>query len=376
MSSLGVSITGTGVFHPEQSVTNEELCIAFNKFVALFNAENAKAIERGEVAALRESSPEFIEKASGIKSRYVADKSGLLDPERMMPYLPERPDEELCIQAEFGVAAAERALQAAGRCGEDVDMIIHATSNLQRMYPSLGIEVQNALGASGFAYDVTVGCSSVTFAIQIAADALRSGSATCALLVNPELMTGHANWRDRDSHFLFGDAATAVVVEPSKHARPGSFEIVSTRLLSKFSSNIRNNSGYLNRCDMEHRDDPDKLFYQQGRRVYKDVIPLASAFIESHLESADLTPSKVARFWLHQANSNMNNSIAKRLLGRSATQSEAPLILDTYGNTASCGSIIAFNKHHDDLPSGSYGLLSSFGAGYSIGSVLLRRSAL
>jgi beta-ketodecanoyl-[acyl-carrier-protein] synthase len=209
--------------------------------------------------------------------------------------------------------------------------------------------------------------------VQIATDALRTGNASCALVVNPELTTGHMNWRDRDSHFIFGDAATAMVIEPVDRARSGSWEIVSTQCKSQFSSNIRNNGGYLNRCDPEHADDPNKLFYQQGRKVFKDVVPWASVFITKHLESVGLEPREVSRYWLHQANANMNRLVAKRILGREATQEEAPTILHEYGNTASAGSIIAFSTHHDDLPRGSVGVLCSFGAGYSIGSVIVRR---
>ncbi len=372
--TTGVCITGTGVYTPDNVVTNDELCAAFNEYVRRENARHADAIARGERQALPESSPDFIIKASGIRQRRVHTKDGLLDPDRMCPNIPDRPDDELSLQAEYAVNAARRALDAAGCCGESIDMVILASSNLQRLYPALAMEVQGALGARGFAYDVSVGCSSATFPIQIASDALRSRNASRALLVNPELMCGHANWRDRDSHFIFGDAATAVVLERTEDAKTeGAFEIVSTRLMSKYSSNIRNNGGYMNRCDPDHQFGPDKLFYQQGRKVFKDVVPMAAAFIGQHLESEGLSADRVSRFWLHQANLNMNQLIAKRLLGREATQSEAPIVLDTFGNTASCGSIIAFHTHRADLAAGSYGILCSFGAGYSIGSVLVRR---
>jgi beta-ketodecanoyl-[acyl-carrier-protein] synthase len=185
-------------------------------------------------------------------------------------------------------------------------------------------------------------------------------------------MSGHNNWRERDGHFLFGDAAVAMVIEPMARATSG-FEILSIQAMSKFSSNIRNNFGFLNRFDPEKQHAPDKLFYQLGRRVYKDVIPAASKFILDHLASHDLPPERVSRFWLHQANQNMNDLIAERILGRAATRVESPVIIDEYGNTASAGAPIAFTLHHDDLPKGSYGLLASFGAGYSFGSLLLQR---
>jgi beta-ketodecanoyl-[acyl-carrier-protein] synthase len=143
---------------------------------------------------------------------------------------------------------------------------------------------------------------------------------------------------------------------------------------SKWANTIRNNKGYLDRCDPETERSDDKLFHQQGRRVFKDVVPLASKFIADHVATHDLQPSQIARYWLHQANQNMNELIAKRILGREATRTEAPLILDEYGNTASAGSLIAFSTYSDDLAAGSFGMMASFGAGYSLGSLLLQRT--
>jgi beta-ketodecanoyl-[acyl-carrier-protein] synthase len=372
-TTTGTSITGHGVWHPDNVLSNEELCIAFNEFVRRDNARNADAIAAGTREPLKESSPEFIVKASGIKQRYVHDKTGLVDPERMCPNIKDRPEEELSVQAEYAVNAAKLALEKAGRHGEDVDLVVLGASNLQRLYPALAIEVQHALGARGYGFDISLGCSAATGATQLAVQAVRLGQAQCALVVIPELTTGHMNWRDRDSHFIFGDAAVSLVIEPTANAKPGSWEVLSTQMLSKFSNTIRNNRGYLERCDPETMDAPDKLFHQQGRRVFKDVVPMAEKFIKDHLEAHQLDPAQVGRYWLHQANQNMNELIMKRVLGREATREEAPLILDEYGNTASAGSLIAFSLHNDDLPAGTYGMMASFGAGYSLGSLLLQR---
>ena len=120
---------------------------------------------------------------------------------------------------------------------------------------------------------------------------------------------------------------------------------------------------------------PDKLITQQGRKVFKEVVPLASDAILGHMAELDLQPSDIKRMWLHQANSNMNRLIATRILGREPTQAEAPTVLDQYGNTAGAGSIIAFHLHSEDLKPGDKGLISSFGAGYSIGSIFLAKAA-
>lgn len=372
--TTGTAITGTGVHTPASVLTNEDLCAAFNTYVRSHNAKNAEAIAAGEMEALLESSPEFIFKASGIKQRHVQDITGLVDPERLAPNLPDRADDEMCYQCEFAVIAGRKALEAAKRAPEEIDLIILSASNLQRLYPSIGIEVQNYLGTRGNAYDMAVGCSSATYAIRNATEAIQSGNATRVLVVVPELTTGHMEFHDRDSHFIFGDAGTAVVIERVDDTKvDDAFEILSTRAMTKFSSNIRNNGGYLNHCDPEHQFARDKLFYQQGRRVFKDVVPLAAKFIRDHIESHDLQPGDIGRYWLHQANINMNKLIAKRLLGREPTAEEAPLVIDRYANTASAGSVIAFSEYHSDLPSGAYGILCSFGAGYSLGSVMVRR---
>lgn len=353
---MRAAITGTGLWAPPLTIDNEDLVASFNAWV------------REDGGGLPESDAGFIFKASGILRRHVVDREGILDPGRMKPRIPERPDSEPSIQCEMSVAAAREALAQAGREPGDLDAVIVACSNLQRAYPAVAVEVQAALGVEGWAYDMNVACSSATFALQNAADAVLAGHARAVLVVNPEICTAHLNFRDRDSHFIFGDACTAMVVEP---ARPGSWEILGTRLRTVYSNNIRNNAGFLNRCDEDRRDLPDKLFVQNGRAVFKEVSPMVADLIAGHLQEHGLSGAR--RFWLHQANLAMNHLIAKRVLGRVPDEDEAPNVLDEYANTSSAGSVIAFHLHRDDLQAGDVGVLCSFGAGYSVGSVLLRR---
>lgn len=374
MTVKKVVISGTGLFTPAQSISNDELVAAFNAWVQQYNTEHADDIASGKVDAKPESSSAFIEKASGIKSRFVMDKDGILDPQRMKPRIPERSNDEWGILCEMAMAAAQEALQRSGRTAADIDGVIVACSNLQRAYPAVAIEVQAALGIEGFAYDMNVACSSATFGIQAAVNAIQAGQARAILMVNPEICTGHLNFRDRDSHFIFGDACTAVILEDAERATSQyQWEVVGTKLVTQFSNNIRNNFGYLNRCAEETEGTEDKLFVQEGRKVFRDVCPMVASLIAEHLESQQIDVQDVQRFWLHQANLNMNLLITRRLLGRDATASEAPVILDTYANTSSAGSVIAMHLHQDDLDSGAIGVLSSFGAGYSIGSVILRK---
>ncbi|MFT5444408.1 MAG: beta-ketodecanoyl-[acyl-carrier-protein] synthase [Myxococcota bacterium] len=367
-------ITGTGLFTPSDGITNEELVASLTKANERWNAEHREAIDRGDVLERDIPSERFIVKASGVGHRYVMDKTGVLDPDRLHPRLPLRGEDELSIQAEICVAAATEALEQAGRTGADVDAIIVGCSNLQRAYPAISIEVQAELGAGGYAYDMNVACSSATFAMQNAVDAIRSGSATCVLVLNPEITSGHNNFELREYHFIFGDACTAVLLESEETASSGeTWEIIGTRLATKFSNNIRNDAGYLNRSEDGERDPHELVFRQNGRRVFKDVCPMVAEHIRQHLADTGIALTDVKRLWLHQANLGMNKLIAKTLLGREVEPGEAPVILDEYANTSSAGSVIAFHKHRDGLVTGDHAVLCSFGAGYSMGSILLRK---
>ena len=368
-------ISATGLFTPSDTITNEELVESFNRYVERHNADNAAAIEAGDVEALQTSSVEFIEKASGIKARHVMAKGPILNPEIMAPRWPERSNEELSMLAEIGVKAARQALERAGRDAADVDAVLCAASNMERPYPAMAIEIQQELGIDGFGFDMNVACSSATFGIQTAADYIRSGNARSVLVISPEITSGHLNWRDRDSHFIFGDVATAVLVEDAGIAPATHWDILGTKLKTVFSNNIRNNFGFLNRASPDGEGKADKLFVQEGRKVFKEVVPMVAEMIVTEAENFGLDPQGLRRLWLHQANAGMNRLIAQRVLGHEATADESPTVLDTYANTSSAGSIIAFHKHSDDLEAGDTGLICSFGAGYSAGAVFVRKVA-
>jgi len=368
-------ISATGLFTPSDTITNEELVESFNRYVERHNADNAAAIEAGDVEALQTSSVEFIEKASGIKARHVMAKGPILNPEIMAPRWPERSNEELSMLAEIGVKAARQALERAGRDAADVNAVLCAASNMERPYPAMAIEIQQELGIDGFGFDMNVACSSATFGIQTAADYIRSGNARSVLVISPEITSGHLNWRDRDSHFIFGDVATAVLVEDAGIAPATHWDILGTKLKTVFSNNIRNNFGFLNRASPDGEGKADKLFVQEGRKVFKEVVPMVAEMIVTEAENFGLDPQGLRRLWLHQANAGMNRLIAQRVLGHEATADESPTVLDTYANTSSAGSIIAFHKHSDDLKAGDTGLICSFGAGYSAGAVFVRKVA-
>lgn len=362
-----IVISGTGLYTPPYSISNEELVASFNQFVDHYNKTHPELTE-----PLPYSSADFIVKASGIESRYVVEKSGILDINIMRPKLPKRDVEHPSLQCEMSINAAKEAFNNANIPPNAIDLVIVACSNMERAYPAISIEIQHALGIPGRAFDLNVACSSATFGIEVGFNALLAGTANGVLILNPEICSAHLNFRDRDSHFIFGDACTAIILQRSQDARCSQpFSILSTRLKTEFSNNIRNNFGFLNNCEPVKRDSTELLFTQQGRKVFKEVVPIVTDLLTEHVHSAGISVGDIKRMWLHQANSTMNHLIAKKVLGREPSLIEAPSILQEYANTSSAGSIIAFHKHHADLKKGDIGILCSFGAGYSVGSVLL-----
>ncbi len=373
-----IVISGSGVWTPKDTITNQELADSYNAYADRFNRENAAAIQAGETDEMPVSSARFIEKASGIKSRFVYTKKGILDIDRMRPKFPERKPAALSIQAEIAVKAARKAMQKANKSASDIDAVIVSCAYTQRAYPAIAIEVQEALGIEGFGFDMQMACSAATFGLHRAWDSLASGSASCVLCINPELMTPMVNYCDRESHFIFGDVSTAVIMERAQTAAAeNGFEILSTKAATFFSNNIRSGFGHISRATDEDPYGPEKLFHQQGRKVFEEVSPRAAAHMKTHLAALGLSPYDVKRFWLHQANINMNNMVMKHLFnGKAADKAagiDAPFIIDRYANTASAGVIIAFDRYHADLEKNDIGIICSFGAGYSIGSLVLRK---
>ena len=368
-----VIISGIGVEIPEASIGNDELVESFNAWV---DAENPKRAARGE-EPLQKSDSAFIVYASGVEKRHVHTLDGILDPQRMTPRIAPRGDDELSTMAEFGAASAKKALADAGLSGADIDMVVMSASHHQRPYPAMAIEIQKAVGATGAAFDMNLGCSSAAAALHVAFNMVRAGGQRRVLVVTPELITGHLNFRDRQTHFIFGDASVAFVVEriAEGETRPGRFEVVDTRSWTQFSNNIRSNFGYLLRAGQDDTSVIDmrgNMITQVGNRVFKEVIQAATRFIGEFLADNGLETGAVRRYWLHQANARMNAMIMKLVLGHEADQDRAPTVLDRLGNTAGAGAVIALKENHADMKPGDHGLLCAFGAGYSIGAALLR----
>ena len=137
-----------------------------------------------------------------------------------------------------------------------------------------------------------VGCSASTFGISNACSDIVSGKASKVLVISPELTSGHNNFKNRDGHFIFGDICTAVVIESDSKSR-NKFKIINTKLKTKFSNNIRNNYGYMNAIENKEYSESELLFVQNGRKVFKEVMPFVSSLILEQLDENNLKPDDI-----------------------------------------------------------------------------------
>jgi beta-ketodecanoyl-[acyl-carrier-protein] synthase len=368
------AITGTGLYLPPYKITNQELVDSYNQYVKAYEQEHAAEIAAGLLKTLPLGSVNVIEQSCGVRSRNVVEKDGILDINEMRPKLRLRGDDEPSIMCEMSIAAAKDALAAAGRTAADVDCVIAACSSLPRPYPALAVEIQHHLGTTGYGCDLNVACASAVFAIQMAVGAIAAGTAKCVLIVNPEICSAQIDFRSRDTHFIFGDACTALVVESVEDAIGGSiFEIVSTLTRTKYSSNVRSNQGFLNRCEYPPRSGVDTLFKQNSLKLLKEIVPIVSGLIADHLAQLAIPQESVRRFWLHQATLALNRLIAQKLIGREPNLNKIPEMFQDLGNTSSAGAVISFHSTSADFKTGEVGLMCAFGGGYSAGSAILRR---
>ena len=365
-------IRSTGYWAPPDVITNAELVASYNAYAARFNLEHAEAIAAGDTAAVPFSSTEFITNASGIERRHVLEKSGILDIDNLVPRIPPRGFDDISVQAEFAMRAVRPALEKAGRDGSEIDGVIVASSAQQRNFPGLSCEIQNLIGATGWSFDLTMACASALYGLNLANAMIRSGQARRILVCSPEIMTCINVHSRRDVHFIFGDAASAILVE-ADDGTPGGWEVLGTHTQNKFSNHLRSDYGFINIAERTVEPGYSPGLDQDGHKVFKDVVSFAPVVARDLMAQLELEPESIRRTWLHQANIRMVDLIAKRILGRDRTDDNAPSILEEYGNTSSSSVVMNFEMNSDDMKPGETGIMCAYGAGYGVGAAAVRK---
>lgn len=318
-------ITGTGSYLPPRQLTNAALA--------------AELASQGV-----ETSDDWIVERTGIRSRHFADEG--------------------VFSSDLALHACQRALEAAGRTAQDIDLIIVATSTPDMVFPSTACILQNKLGANGgAAFDVQAVCSGFIYALTVADAMIRAGAATRALVVGAEIFSRILDFTDRTTCVLFGDGAGAVVLEASE--TPG--------ILASDLHADGKHVGIL--CVPGHvaggQVMGDPLLKMDGQAVFKLAVGLLDAAARATLAKAKLTESDIDWLVPHQANIRIMQSTARKL---KLSMDKVVVTVDQHGNTSAASIPLAldFAIRKGQINRGDTLMLEGVGGGFTWGAVLLK----
>lgn len=322
-----IKITGTGFYVPDKVLTNADL----EKMV--------------------ETSDEWIVTRTGIKERRIASE--------------EQATSDLAIEA------SQRTLQNAGLKVEDIDLIIVATSTPDTIFPSTACWVQKGLGADHIpAFDISAGCTGFLYGMILAEGLILNKQNKRILLVGGELLTKITNWKDRNTCVLFGDAASAVVLEES-HDDSG---MLSYCWKSDGNlGDLLSQPGGGSRIPTTHQSVDQDLHYLQmkGNEVFKHAVKRMGEAALIALEQAGLKKEDVSYLIPHQANIRIIEATGNRLrLPREKVYSN----IHKYGNVSVASIPISLHELSADgtFKKGDIIVMDAFGAGFTWGAVVYR----
>ncbi len=330
-------ITGTGSAHPLKRLTNDDV---------------ARRIARHGI----ETSDQWIRDRTGIRERRVADVQSSAE-----------------TNSSLGAAAAQKALEMAGRSAEDIDQIIYATCTPDTIIPSTSCWLQQKIGAErAWAMDINAACSGFVYGIVTAEQFIRSGHARTCLVVGAEVLTQFVNWRDRNSCILFGDGAGAAVLEQVPARTPR--RILSNHLLSNGDLNglflIAAGGSKLEVTPERYHQNLHKI-QMNGREIFKVAVRTLVDCAERTLAKNQMTIEDLDWFVPHQANIRIIEAVAERL---KLSMDRVLINLDRFGNTsaATIPTVLDEALREGRIQTGQTVLFDAFGAGLTAGAVLLR----
>ncbi len=323
-SSRYARITGTGSALPTRRVTNADMA--------------AELAQRG-----LETSDEWIVERTGIRARHFA-----------------APDQ---TSSDLGAEAARRAIEAAGRQAEDVDLIIVATSTPDMVFPSTATIVQRKLGIQGCpAFDVQAVCSGFIYALSVADAMIRTGAADCALVIGAEVFSRILNFEDRTTCVLFGDGAGAVLLEAS--SEPG---ILATKLHADGRyREILEVPGTVSGGQVIG----SPLLTMDGQAVFKLAVTVLGEVANEVLEAAGRSAASVDWLIPHQANVRIMQGTARKL---KLPMEKVVVTVQEHGNTSAASIPLALDQavRAGQVQRGQTLLLEGVGGGFTWGAVLL-----
>jgi 3-oxoacyl-[acyl-carrier-protein] synthase III len=315
-------LIGTGSALPEHVVTNHEL------------------------AQRVDTSDEWIVERSGIRQRHIAGAGE--------------------TTSTLAIAAARKALEAAGLEGRDIGLIVLGTTTPDQTFPATATIVQDAIGANGgIAFDVAAVCSGFLYGLGIADSMLRSGMAERALVIGAETMSRILDWEDRATCVLFGDGAGAVVLEAQDVAEDGP-GILATRLHADGAHNqlLYVDGGPSTTQTVGH-------VRMKGREVFRHAVVNLAEVLGEVLEDCRLSAADIDWVVPHQANQRILDATARKL---GLPPEKVVMTVDRHANTSAASVPLALDCAVRDgrIKPGDIVVLEAMGGGFTWGASLIR----
>jgi 3-oxoacyl-[acyl-carrier-protein] synthase III len=321
-------ITALGTYVPPRLLTNEDL----EKMV--------------------ETSNDWIVERTGIRQRHIVDKG--------------------VATSDLAAEAGRRALAERGLAASDLDAIIVATVTPDMFFPSTACLVQHKLGAKGaWGFDLSAACSAFVYALQTGAQFIGTGAHKKVLVIGADVMSSIIDYTDRATCVIFGDGAGAVILEPAENDSEGLIDFLHEVDGSGGCSLYMPGGGSLHPSTRETVDKRMHYVHQDGQAVFKFAVRKQAELCEKILTRNGLKGSDIDTFIPHQANRRIITATADRL----GLRAENVIInIDRYGNTTAGTIPLAMQSARDEgkLKKGNLVLLASVGAGFTVGTTLLR----
>jgi 3-oxoacyl-[acyl-carrier-protein] synthase-3 len=308
----------------------------------------ARLVTNAEMASLVDTTDDWIVERSGIRQRYLAA------------------DGELT--SDLAIAAANRALEAAGIHGTAVDLIVLATATPDHTFPATATKVQRAIGMKhGFAFDVQAVCSGFVYALATADNFIKAGQVQTALVIGAETFSRILDWTDRTTCVLFGDGAGAVLLRANRGK--GSSQdrgILSTHLHSDGTHHdlLYVDGGPSSSKQVGH-------LRMEGREVFRHAVVNLAAVVGEALKANDLTAADIDWVVPHQANRRIIEGTAKKL---GFPLERMVVSVERHANTSAASIPLALTEAVNDgrIKPGQLVLLEAMGGGFTWGSALVR----
>lgn len=305
-----------------------------------------RAVANAEMAAMVDTSDEWIVERTGIRNRYIAGEGE--------------------TTSSLATAAARAAIAAAGIEAKSIDLIVLATTTPDQTFPASATIVQDALGCNGgIAFDVAAVCSGFLYALGVADSMLRTGMAQRALVIGAETMTRLLDWDDRTTCVLFGDGAGAVVLEARDVPEDGP-GILATRLHADGAHNelLHVDGGPSTTGTVGH-------LRMKGREVFRHAVVNLADVLGKVLEEVGLTSADIDWVVPHQANQRILDATARKL---GLPPEKVVVTVDRHANTSAASVPLALDTAIRDgrIKAGDMIVLEAMGGGFTWGASLIR----